>query len=57
MTINLHATHFTAGVLCAPNRLRILNGNWLLLFTPADVVNTKRFTDWGVASIKFFIAT
>lgn len=41
----------------APNRFKMLKGSWLLLSTPADVVSTKRFTEVGVASMRFFIAT
>lgn len=34
----------------------MLNGILLLLSTPADVVRRNRFTDLGVASIRFLTA-
>ncbi len=50
------ALRHTIGIEVSPKRFKILNGILLLLSTPADVVRTNLFTDFGVASIRFLMA-
>ena len=51
------ASRHTAAIrIVSPKRFKILNGILLLLSTPADVVRTNLFTDFGVASIRFLMA-